>query len=68
MERRLKRPLTIDDFTVCEINPQAYAAAGSFQALVRELRELKETSSVPLVPREVDLDDARNCPMHGGGA
>jgi hypothetical protein len=47
LERRLKRPLTLDDFTVCEINRQAYAAAGKLSiVLEHEQRGFQERKAL----------------------
>jgi hypothetical protein len=38
LERRLRRPLTIDDFTACLVNRLAYAAAGKLSVLIEHER------------------------------
>jgi hypothetical protein len=36
LEKRLKRPLALDDFPPCTGNTQAYAAAGKLHVVVEE--------------------------------
>jgi hypothetical protein len=47
LERRLKRPLTIDDFRVAPINRQAYAAAGKLSVVLEhEQRGFQEREAL----------------------
>jgi hypothetical protein len=38
LERRLKRPLNIDDFTICPVNRPAYAATGRLSVVIEHER------------------------------
>jgi hypothetical protein len=42
LEHRLKRPLTIDDFTVCPVNRQAYAGAGKLSLVLEHEQRIQE--------------------------
>jgi hypothetical protein len=53
LERRLKRPLTLEDFTVCSVNRQAYAAAGKLSIVLDYEQQLFRE-------REALMGDPRN--------
>jgi hypothetical protein len=56
LERRLKRPLTVDDFTVCPRNRQAYPAAGRLSVVLEhEQRRFQEREALMGDPQNLTV-------------